>query len=153
ISARAACSTASRRCSSKPATRPPPAVTSKRRSSARSATAPGVSAPGVFCPCAAAYGLSLRAMAPVEPTQAAIALGGARLIADASGALAWPGRRTVIIADLHLEKGSSFARHGALLPPYDTRASLMRLEAVLRDHHAETVICLGDSFHDGTAGE
>jgi uncharacterized protein len=92
-------------------------------------------------------------MAPVEPTQAAIALSGARLIADASGALAWPGRRTVIVADLHLEKGSSFARHGALLPPYDTRASLMRLEAVLRDHHAETVICLGDSFHDGTAGE
>jgi DNA ligase-associated metallophosphoesterase len=86
-------------------------------------------------------------------TAPAIALNGATLMPDASGALAWPSRRAVIVADLHLEKGSSFARHGTLLPPYDTRASLERLALVLRHHSAETVICLGDSFHDGAAVE
>jgi metallophosphoesterase superfamily enzyme len=62
-----------------------------------------------------------------------IALNGIDLTADASGALIGTGRLTVIVADLHLEKGSSFARHGALLPPYDTRASLERLALLL--HH------------------
>lgn len=92
-------------------------------------------------------------MTSADPGPSAITLNGAILAADASGALVWPSRRTVIIADLHLEKGSSFARHGALLPPYDTRASLQRLALVLQRHRAETVICLGDSFHDGAAGE
>ncbi len=92
-------------------------------------------------------------MASAKSNYPAIVVNDARLIADASGALSWPSRRTVVIADLHLEKGSSFARHGALLPPYDTRTSLERLVAVLRRHRAETVICLGDSFHDGDAGE
>jgi metallophosphoesterase superfamily enzyme len=56
-------------------------------------------------------------MGPAEPTTVQLSLNGATLIPDASGAPAWPDRRTVIIADLHLEKGSSFVRHGALLLP------------------------------------
>jgi DNA ligase-associated metallophosphoesterase len=79
-------------------------------------------------------------------------LNGAALLADPSGALVWPERRTLVVADLHLEKGSSFARHGALLPPYDTRASLARLADAAERHGALCVICLGDSFHDRGAG-
>jgi DNA ligase-associated metallophosphoesterase len=80
-------------------------------------------------------------------------LNGTSLIADPSGALFWPEQRTLIVADLHLEKGSSFARHGVLLPPYDTRVTAERLSAVAQRHGAERIVCLGDSFHDGTAHE
>jgi uncharacterized protein len=75
----------------------------------------------------------------------------ARLVADPSGALVWPERATLVVADLHLEKGSSFARHGALLPPYDTAATLARLEEVLARWRPRRVISLGDGFHDGQA--
>jgi DNA ligase-associated metallophosphoesterase len=82
-----------------------------------------------------------------------ISVNGASLLADASGALIWPQHRAVLVADLHLEKGSSFAARGRLLPPYDTAATLMRLEEVLTRHDAKAVFCLGDSFHDAAAGE
>ena len=61
---------------------------------------------------------------------AEIRLNGAALTADPSGALLWPTRRTLVVADLHLEKGSAFAARGQLLPPYDTRATLERLESL-----------------------
>lgn len=78
-----------------------------------------------------------------------IALAGAALVADPAGLLYWPSERLLAVADLHFEKGSSFARHGALLPPYDTAATLARLcEAVLR-YRPRVVFALGDSFHDG----
>lgn len=76
---------------------------------------------------------------------------GAELIADLSGALVWPARRLVAVADLHLEKGSSLARHGSLLPPYDTPATLDRLADVLERCRPDHVVCVGDSFHDGEA--
>jgi DNA ligase-associated metallophosphoesterase len=79
---------------------------------------------------------------------ARIALAGAELLGDPSGALLWPEMATLVVADLHLEKGSSFARRGTMLPPYDTRATLERLAVVLRACDARTVVCLGDSFHD-----
>ncbi len=84
---------------------------------------------------------------------AEIRLNGAELTADPSGALLWPARRTLVVADLHLEKGSAFAARGQFLPPYDTRATLGRLEALVSKHRPTRVICLGDSFHDGGAGE
>ncbi len=80
-------------------------------------------------------------------------LNGAALVADLSGALWWPARRTVVVADLHLEKGSGFARRGSLLPPYDTRTTLERLGDTLARLEPERVICLGDSFHDEAAAE
>ena len=91
----------------------------------------------------------------LEPDRghAALTLNGAALIADLSGAITWPAQRLLAVADLHLEKGSAFAVRGRLLPPYDTAATLARLEAVIDAHRPETVICLGDSFHDiGAAG-
>lgn len=64
-----------------------------------------------------------------------------------SGALHWPAERALLVADLHLEKMSSFARRGSFLPPYDTAMTLKRLAADLAHTRAETVISLGDSFH------
>jgi uncharacterized protein len=71
-----------------------------------------------------------------------------RLLADVSGALVWPEADTVIVADLHFEKASSYARRGTMLPPYDTAATLALLAEVLARHRAQRVVCLGDSFHD-----
>jgi DNA ligase-associated metallophosphoesterase len=53
------------------------------------------------------------------------------------------------VADLHLEKGSSFAERGVLLPPYDTAATLARLTALVARYTPRAVVALGDSFHDG----
>jgi DNA ligase-associated metallophosphoesterase len=74
---------------------------------------------------------------------------GASLVADLSGAIYWPEERALVVADLHLEKGSSFATRGMLLPPYDTRATLTRLGHAIARHAPRIVIALGDSFHDG----
>jgi hypothetical protein len=95
---------------------------------------------------------SARAMAETYvENEAAIRLNGAELVPDVSGALWWPARRVLVVADLHLEKGSSYARHN--LPPYDSRATLERLEAVIDRRRPERVICLGDSFHDRRAAD
>ena len=75
------------------------------------------------------------------------------LLADLSGALFWEEQRLLVVSDLHLEKGSSFAARGVLLPPYDTVATLSRLAAVIARHDPRMVIALGDSFHDRDAHE
>jgi hypothetical protein len=80
-----------------------------------------------------------------------IGLGRRRLTALLSGALWWRARRTLVFADLHFEKGSSFAARGALLPPYDTRETLLRMTIEIDRLDPAHVICLGDSFHDGEA--
>lgn len=76
---------------------------------------------------------------------------GKQLIADMSGALYWPGERMLIVSDLHLEKGSSYAARGVMLPPYDTRETLQRLAAVIERYEPARVVALGDSFHDRKA--
>lgn len=80
-----------------------------------------------------------------------ITLGGVEMVPDLSGALYVPDIRTLLVADLHLEKASSIARRGVHLPPYDTRTSLALLEHVIAGSAAERVIFLGDSFHDNDA--
>jgi DNA ligase-associated metallophosphoesterase len=77
-----------------------------------------------------------------------IAVAGVTLAADLAGALYWPDERLLVVSDLHLEKGSSFAARGVLLPPYDTAATLERLAAVLSRYSVRTVVALGDNFHD-----
>jgi DNA ligase-associated metallophosphoesterase len=79
----------------------------------------------------------------------AVVIGGATLIADPAGALYWPDERLLVVADLHLEKGSAFARRGVLLPPYDTATTLARLARLVERHTPRLVLALGDSFHDG----
>lgn len=67
---------------------------------------------------------------------------------DPDGALFWPAQRLLAVADLHLEKGTAAAARGQLLPPWDTRVTLDRLAALLRRWRPETVVALGDTFHD-----
>jgi hypothetical protein len=74
---------------------------------------------------------------------------GVAFVADLSGALYWPDEGLLAVADLHFEKGSAFAMHGMLLPPYDTASTLERLAWVIAFYGPRTVIALGDSFHDG----
>ena len=76
---------------------------------------------------------------------------GVTLVADLSGALFWEEQGLLVVSDLHLEKGSSFAARGVLLPPYDTVATLGRLAVVIARHDPRMVIALGDSFHDRSA--
>ena len=80
-----------------------------------------------------------------------ILMNGETLLLDKSGAAFWPEQSTLIFADLHFEKGSAFARRGALLPPYDTRATLNRMAEVITRRAPKRIIALGDSFHDGEA--
>ncbi len=78
-----------------------------------------------------------------------ITLAGVTLTADPAGALYWPDEKILVVADLHLEKGSAFAARGVLLPPYDTAATLARLARLIERYAPCMVIALGDSFHDG----
>lgn len=87
------------------------------------------------------------------PSEAVIAVGNQTFLADRSGALWWDAAQTLIVSDLHLEKGSSFAARGVLLPPYDTAATLAMLAGALVRYRPRRVIALGDSFHDGKALE
>ena len=64
-----------------------------------------------------------------------------------SGALFWRVESILLVADLHFEKFSSYARRGQMLPPYDTSLTLKRLERDLDQTRAERVVALGDSFH------
>lgn len=78
-----------------------------------------------------------------------LGVAGAEFLADCAGVLYWPDERTLIVADLHLEKGSAFAARGMLLPPYDTTETLHRLAAVIAHYGPRRVVALGDNFHDG----
>jgi uncharacterized protein len=84
-----------------------------------------------------------------ERADNALTLAGVTLIADISGALFWPEEKMLIVADLHLEKGSAFAARGVLLPPYDTASTLARLARLIERYAPQLVMALGDSFHDG----
>jgi len=70
------------------------------------------------------------------------------LMALPQGVLFWPARRALLVADLHLEKASWFARLGQMLPPYDSIATLADLTALAVSTGAAEIWCLGDSFHD-----
>jgi DNA ligase-associated metallophosphoesterase len=91
---------------------------------------------------------ALARLAAPSATTAELTLGGVACALDLSGALYLPDEETIVIADLHLEKGSSFAKRGSLLPPYDTRTTLMALGGVIDRYDPRRVIALGDSFHD-----
>jgi DNA ligase-associated metallophosphoesterase len=78
-----------------------------------------------------------------------IAIAGERAVFDQRGVLFFPDLGLLAVSDLHLEKGSSLARRGVLLPPYDTAATLLRLQAIIANYNPRIVISLGDSFHDG----
>jgi uncharacterized protein len=82
-------------------------------------------------------------------TDHVVGICGTSLVADPAGALYWPEQGLLAVADLHLEKGSSFAARGQLLPPYDTTETLARLTRLIAHYAPRCVVALGDSFHDG----
>jgi DNA ligase-associated metallophosphoesterase len=84
------------------------------------------------------------------PRLRGFAFAGVELQALPCGALFWPDEGVLMVADLHLEKGSAFARRGWLLPPHDSLETLGRLIAAVERTGAQRVVALGDSFHDAT---
>jgi DNA ligase-associated metallophosphoesterase len=82
-------------------------------------------------------------------TDHVVTVASASLVADPEGALYWPEQSLLAVSDLHLEKGSSFAERGILVPPYDTAATLARLVRLIARYAPRAVVALGDSFHDG----
>jgi DNA ligase-associated metallophosphoesterase len=79
-----------------------------------------------------------------------IALSNVEVMLRWSGAMWLEAERTLVVADLHFEKGSSYAaRFGQMLPPYDTRETLDRLDREIALLTPDRLIFLGDSFHDG----
>ena len=94
----------------------------------------------------------------LSPTRRACGSLNVRVMGEAcvlrcSGAMWLPEHRTLIVADLHLEKGSAYAARGQMLPPYDSRATLIALEAEVAALDPARVVLLGDSFHDRRALE
>jgi DNA ligase-associated metallophosphoesterase len=87
-------------------------------------------------------------MANVSVSFPSFRLGSTELTALPCGALFWPSEGMVLVADLHLEKGSAFARRGWLLPPHDSLETLGRLMSAVERTGARAVAALGDSFHD-----
>jgi DNA ligase-associated metallophosphoesterase len=77
-----------------------------------------------------------------------LSFAGEEFALTAGRALYWPRERALLVADLHLEKASFFARHGQMLPPYDSRETLERLALAIRETGARRVFTLGDNFHD-----
>ncbi|MCX7312631.1 MAG: ligase-associated DNA damage response endonuclease PdeM [Hyphomicrobiales bacterium] len=86
---------------------------------------------------------------PASPAfDGAVAVAGAVFVADPAGVIYWPEQGLLAVADLHFEKGSSFAERGVMLPPYDTAATLARLSVLIAHYAPRAVVALGDSFHD-----
>ena len=86
--------------------------------------------------------------AATQSAQTLLHLAGEMLSPLPEGALWWEAQRVLVVSDMHLEKGSSYAAAGQMLPPYDTCATLARVEKLCALLRPETVISLGDSFHD-----
>lgn len=82
-----------------------------------------------------------------------VTINGEALVMDVSGAAYWSAEQTLIFADLHLEKGSSYARGRQFLPPYDTQATLLKMAGAVRRLRPRRIIALGDSFHDPDAAD
>jgi uncharacterized protein len=92
--------------------------------------------------------VSTHIRAVAVPAAATLTVADHQLVADPAGAIYWPARSLLAVADLHLEKGSSFAERRVLLPPYDTAATLARMAMLIARYGPKTVVALGDSFHD-----
>ena len=77
-----------------------------------------------------------------------LSFSGRNFLVTRTGGLYWPEHKALLVADLHLEKASWFARFGQMLPPYDSHATLELLQGDIEETGAAAVYCLGDSFHD-----
>jgi len=91
--------------------------------------------------------------APREGASAGTLVGVMGVVMEAfpEGVLWWADTRMLVVADMHLEKGSSFAKRGQLVPPYDTSETLGTLARLIARLQPHVVVALGDSFHDDEA--
>jgi DNA ligase-associated metallophosphoesterase len=80
-----------------------------------------------------------------------LTVAGETVVLRSSGALWLEAAATLVVADVHFEKGSAYAARGQMLPPFDTRETLRRLEAEAASTRAARIVFLGDAFHDGAA--
>ncbi|WP_120077813.1 ligase-associated DNA damage response endonuclease PdeM [Aurantiacibacter odishensis] len=87
------------------------------------------------------------------PVSFAFPFCGDEFVLTKGRALFWPRENALLVADLHLEKASFYAKHGQLLPPYDSRETLERLAEALRETGARRVYTLGDNFHDSDGSQ
>jgi DNA ligase-associated metallophosphoesterase len=78
---------------------------------------------------------------------------GAELTLLADGAVWWTAERTLVISDLHLEKGSRMAMRGQFVPPYDTGLTLTLVERLVFALAPSLVISLGDAFDDAAGAD
>ncbi|MGO4704885.1 ligase-associated DNA damage response endonuclease PdeM [Microvirga sp. 2MCAF38] len=90
----------------------------------------------------------MTALLKISPATSEISLSGLAGVLDLTGAMYLADEGVLLVADLHFEKGSSFARRGMMLPPYDTRETLKALKRAVSHFDPRAVIALGDSFHD-----
>ncbi len=88
-----------------------------------------------------------------EPHALPLQFAGESFLLDAQGVLFAPQKRTLIVSDLHLEKASFLQLFGHPIPTLDSHDTLLRLQHVIGHYNPETVICLGDSWHDTQAGQ
>ncbi|WP_275791008.1 ligase-associated DNA damage response endonuclease PdeM [Pararhizobium gei] len=91
---------------------------------------------------------SISALPDTPAHTARTVIKGVTALCDPLGGLYLPDLDILVVSDLHLEKGSAFARRGMMLPPYDTLATLRILDVLIARHDPKTVITLGDNFHD-----
>ncbi len=85
------------------------------------------------------------------PVSAPLHFSGERLLLLPEGAVFWPDRQVLAVADLHLEKGSACAGRGQLVPPFDSRVTLERLARLIQRTRPQILVAVGDSFHDRSA--
>jgi uncharacterized protein len=97
--------------------------------------------------------LKLMISSPAEAAAGDVVIAGVALKIDPLGALYHEAERMLVVADLHLEKGSSYAKRGVMLPPYDTGTTLARLAVLVARWSPRRVVALGDSFHDNSGPE
>jgi uncharacterized protein len=90
---------------------------------------------------------------PADAGTGEVVLAAVALKIDPLGALVHEGERMLIVADLHLEKGSSYAKRGVMLPPYDSATTLARLAVLIARWSPRRIVALGDSFHDNSGPE
>lgn len=77
-----------------------------------------------------------------------LSFAGHDFLALPEAALFWPAHGALLVADLHFEKASWYARFGQFLPPHDSAATLDLIERLVERTGATALWSLGDSFHD-----
>ncbi len=86
-------------------------------------------------------------------SQTEVAFAGRRFVADADLALWWPAQSLLVVSDLHLEKATFLAQFGSAIAPYDSADTLDRLARLVARYRPQTLLLLGDTFHDRHAWE